>query len=65
MKSIKKGKLGGFADVFHIKTPHNYHRLPIPSTQLFIVDPNSKISTNICGLTLCYRVKWDTQFHST
>ena len=38
--------------MFHVSTPHNSNCPSIPSTQLFIVDPNSKISTNILWINV-------------
>jgi len=44
--------LEGHMCMFHVNTPHNCNCLSIPSTQLFIVDPNSKISTNILRINV-------------
>ena len=38
--------------MFHVNTPHNYNCPSIPSTRLFVVDPNSKISTNILRINV-------------
>ena len=54
MVSISRVLVGRVCVCFmsYVNTPHNYHCPSIPSTQLFIVDPNSKISTNILRINV-------------